>query len=184
MCPALAGFDARYGARKNAIFISNDALQSAVCADSKYLSRSKLRCGASFASIGSSVGRAVSLISGRGIPSQIAKHVICGVAVIMAALMPCHGRPNKSEKNEAVNFHHPAFVVLPEKNTEATVKFPRLRNLQVSSPNIHDAAMVRDRIKRFVSDNVAPRFHHVPLLRLWSMDYSTRVPMVDYAASR
>jgi len=159
MRPTFLTFNSAYLALLNAIFGSNFFLQSLVQKNSFYLGLSKFCGGTSFSAIRCSMQNSISLIICRGVPTQIFKNIILGIAIIVTTFLSGFRVAFKCPQNKSANATKFVFIFPPKKYRWTPIFFINCRFFEFASFYVTNSTLIRYFIAIFKSRNRHPNFY-------------------------
>jgi hypothetical protein len=164
MSPALPRLNTTNGVFTNAIFSRYFSLKARICADRPNLCLGQFGRSAAFTTIRSAVFGAIQLIVARRIPTKIANVVIPRIAVIVATLHALWSGANKCGQHQRMRLKNFKFVVFPQSQKRAIIKFVFCKNFNSFGFCGTHSAIVRNFVKTFISFNIKPNFHGSPFM--------------------
>lgn len=162
MSPTLPRLNTTDGVLPNTVFSRYFSLKAGICANCPHLRFGQFGRSAAFATIGRSVLDTIQLVVACRVPTQIFKPIVKWVAVVMTAFHSLRARANKRGQNKRVWLKNLKFIVFPQSQKRAVVKFIGSKHFNFPSFCGANAPMIGHFVKPFVTFNGKPSFHVSP----------------------
>lgn len=159
MRPTDTAFYTTYLAFSYAILCGNYFLQTGISSNSQNIFFSQFCRRALFSAIRSSMKNSISLIICGGIPTQIFKNIILGIAIIVTTFLSGFRIAFKCPQNKSANATKFVFIFPPKKYRWTPIFFINCRFFEFASFYVTNSTLIRYFIAIFKSRNRHPSFY-------------------------